>query len=255
MRKLLILIVGLVVLVPLGFIGGQIGWMQLNPATPGAAAEAALASSGDVEVSYEDPWLIFAPRGRPPATGLILYPGANSDVRGYAPLLRALAEAGYLGVGIQMPLRLALLRPEAAAEVPPAFPKVTRWIAIGHSMGGATISGYARDYPERLAGVILLDAYPLEGTTLADSPLPVWHIHRARPDGSPPDKHAAHRHTFPPHAISVPIPGGNHMQFGSFVGGTYREDWEAQISEAAQLRQVEDAVLRAARAIAPPNDE
>lgn len=254
MRRFLLWIAGLIVLIPFGFIAGQTAWMQLNPAAPGAAALAALESSNAVEVSYTDPWLRFAPRGGLPTTGLILYPGANCDVRGYAPLLRALAEAGYLGIGIQMPLRLALLRPEAAADVPPVFPQVRNWIAVGHSMGGGVISRYAQDFPERLAGVILLDAYPLEGSTLANSPLPVWHIHRARLDGLPPDKHRARRHRFPAHAIWVPIPGGSHMQFGSFVGGIYKEDWEAQISEADQLRQIQAAVLRAVRAIAPPSD-
>lgn len=239
-------------LAPLGFIAAQTGWMQLNPAAPGAAALAALESDNSIAVSYDDPWLVFAPHDRLPTTGLILYPGANCDVRGYSPLLRALAEAGYLGVGIQMPLRLPLLRPDAAAEVPPAFPQVRRWIAMGHSMGGSIISGYAQDFPERLAGLILLDAYPLESSSLAESRLPVWHIHRARLDGSPPDKHTAMRHTFPAQAIWVPIPGGSHMQFGSFVGGTYVEDWQPQISEADQIREVAAAVLSAAVAIAPP---
>lgn len=252
MRKPLLWIVVSILLAPLAFFAVQTSWMQLNPAEPGAAAAAALESHHGVEVAYDDPWLVFAPRGEVPTAGLILYPGANCDVRGYAPLLRALAEAGYLSVGIQMPLRLSLLRPAAAAEVPAAFPGVARWIAAGHSMGGSTISGYAQDHPERLAGVILLDAYPLEGGTLANSPLPVWHIHRARPDGSPPEKYTAHRHTFPSHAVWIPIPGGSHMQFGSFVGGTYKEDWEAQISEADQLRQVAAALVRAALAIAPP---
>lgn len=254
MRRFVLPIFALILLLPLGFFAVQIGWMQLNPAMPGAAASAALESGDGVEVSYDHPWLVFAPRGELLTTGVILYPGANCDVRGYAPLLRALAEAGYLSVGIQMPLRLALFRPDAAAEVPSAFPQIRRWIALGHSMGGGTISAYAQDYPERLAGAILLDAYPLEGGSLANSPLPVWHIHRARLDGSPPDKHVAHRDRFPADAIWVPIRGGSHMQFGSFAGGTYKEDWEAQIGEAEQLREVEAAVLRAAFAIAPPGD-
>lgn len=254
MRKLLLTIIALIALVPLGFSAAQIGWLQLNPAEPGVAASAALEPGDGIDITYDDSWLIFAPAGARPTTGLIFYPGANCDVRGYAPLLRAMAEAGYLAVGIQMPLRLSILDPEAAAELPAAFPQVKRWIAAGHSMGGGSISGYAHDHPERVAGLILLDAYPLERSTLADSPLPVWHIHRARLDGSPPDKLAAMRHTFPAGSVWLPIPGGSHMQFGSFIGGTYEESWQAQIGEADQLRQVEAAVLRAALAIAPPTE-
>jgi len=254
MRRVLLWIVALVVLVPVGFTVVRVGWMQINPAEPGPAALEALQPGRGVDVSRREGWLVFTPPGGPPATGLILYPGANCDIRGYAPLLRALAEAGYLAVGIQMPLRLSILDPEAAAEVPPAFPEVARWILAGHSMGGAVGGGYAHDHPERLAGAILLDAYPLESDTLADSPIPVWHIHRARADGSPPAKFAAMRHVFPDEGPWVPIRGGNHMQFGSFVGGTYDEEWDAQITEAEQLRRVKAAVLRAALAIAPPGE-
>lgn len=249
MRKFLLWAVAIVVLAPIVFTAATIGRMQLNPALPGPAAEAALVSGDAVRVSTDDDWLVFEPQA-PAGIGVVFYPGANCDVRGYAPVLRALAEAGYTVVGVQMPLRLSLLAADAADEVPPAFPEIERWILMGHSMGGAVGGGYVHDHPEAVAGAILLDAYPLESDSLADAGVPVWHVHRARPDGTPSAKFVKMRHVYPADSTWVPIPGGNHMQFGSFVGGTYDEEWPAEIDEAAQLELVKAAVLDAARAIA-----
>ena len=39
---------------------------------------------------------------------------------------------------------------------------------------------------------------------------------------------------YPPDSVWVPVPGGNHMQFGSFDGGAYVEEWEPSISREAQ---------------------
>jgi hypothetical protein len=49
----------------------------------------------------------------------------------------------------------------------------------------------------------------------------------------------------------VPIPGGIHMYFGSFVGGAYKEQWTPSISREAQHVQVIDGTLRALHALAP----
>jgi hypothetical protein len=80
-------------------------------------------------------------------------------------------------------------------------------------------------------------------------PKPVWHIHRARPDGSPPPAFVAERGEFPPGSVWVPIRGGIHMQFGSFAEGGYREDWAAGITRAAQQAQVARETVRALEAM------
>ena len=87
---------GLALLVIL--VVGYLYWTQANKALP--APEALVAMRSDDRVTVEDGrFLMFRPAGVSPTTGLIFYPGAACDVRGYAPVLRRVAERGYLVVG------------------------------------------------------------------------------------------------------------------------------------------------------------
>lgn len=43
-----------------------------------------------------------------------------------------------------------------------------RFVLIGHSMGGATVTQFALDHPEMLRGLVLLDPAPLAGRPLSD---------------------------------------------------------------------------------------
>lgn len=241
------LAIGLVTLVLVG-VAGLYAMSQARLARPTPDALAALASDGEVAVSQER-WLVFRPAGTRPDTGVIFYPGANCDVRGYAPVLRRIAAAGYLVVDLPMPFDFAIFAPDRAAAVPSAYPEIRRWVIIGHSMGGAMAGRYAQRNPDKLAGVVLWDSYPPAGNSLADSSLPVWHIHRALPDGTPAEKFTRNRSLFPPDSVWVPIPGGIHMYYGSFDGGAYVEEWQPTISRAQQQDLAVDATLRALRAM------
>jgi pimeloyl-ACP methyl ester carboxylesterase len=218
----------------------------------GAAPDALAAMNPDdrVEIS-DDGWVVFRPRGRTPDTGVILYPGANCDVRGYAPVLRPLAEQGYLVVDLRMPFDFAIFAPNRALAVKKAFPSIRRWVLIGHSMGGAMAAMFVHDHPDAVAELVVWDSYPPGFASLADARIPVWHVHRATPDGRPPASFAERRGLYPATSTWVPIPGGIHMYFGSFVGGAYQEQWTPSISREAQHAQVTDATLRALRALAP----
>jgi dienelactone hydrolase len=206
---------------------------QSSTARPAPEALAALESDGRVVVD-DGRYVVFRPAGAEPTTGLILYPGASCDVRGYAPVLRRIAARGYLVVGVPMPLNMAIFAPNRADDVRAAFPAVQRWVVAGHSMGGAMAARYAHRHPDDLAGLILWDSYPAASDTLVELPYPVWHIHRATVDGRAPDKFENMRHLFPVTSRWVPVPGGIHMQFGSFIGGGYQEEWTATITALEQ---------------------
>ena len=83
------------------------------------------------------------PAGATPRAGLILYPGANCDIRGYAPVLREVPAQGYLVVAISMPFDFSLVAPDAADEVGAALPDIDDWMAAGHPSGGAMAGYYA----------------------------------------------------------------------------------------------------------------
>lgn len=230
--------------------GGLWYWATTSEAKPAPAAMVAMQSDGRVAVT-DGEFVVFRPVGSEPDTGLILYPGAPCDVRGYAPLLRRIAARGYLVVGVQMPLDLSILAPDRADAVRAAFPGIRHWVIAGHSMGGAMAGRYAHLHPDDLAGVILWDAYPPSSDPLTNVHYPVWLIHRATPDGRPPKKFVELRDLFPADGTWVPLPGGIHMQFGSFVGGGYKEDWKASISPEAQHDLIVTATLNALLAMAP----
>ncbi len=233
MKRILKILAIVVIGVPLlGF-----GWLWYstgkNRAIPAEDALAALATDATVIVDAGD-WLVMRPGASEPAVGLIVYPGAHCDIRGYAPVLREIAARGYLVVGVSMPFDFSIFAPNRADEVRDAFPQIRQWVIAGHSMGGAMASRYAFGHQQDLAGLILWDSYPPGSNSLADSRLPIVHIHRATLDGEPPQKFIEQRHLFPPASRWVPISGGNHMYFGSFIGGAYEEEWEAVIEREQQ---------------------
>jgi len=239
-KKFLKIFAVIVVALPILAFGWLTYTTEKNRATPRPEAIAALESDDTVQVEL-DGWLIMRPIAGEPTTGVIVYPGANCDIRGYAPVLRRIAAEGYLVIMVSMPFDFAIFSPGRADVVREAFPDIERWVIAGHSMGGAMAGRYAFLNQDDLAGLILWDSYPPEGNSLADSDLPVWHIHRARPDGAPAQKFLDARYLFPESSIWVPIPGGIHMYYGAFDGGGYVEEWEPEISREAH----QDIAVRA----------
>lgn len=242
MKTFLKILAAIVVIVPLIAFGWLSYSTQKRLASPAEDALAALVADESVLVEPGD-WLVMRPAGVEPAVGLILYPGANCDIRGYAQVLREVAAQGYLVVAVSMPFDFSIFAPNSADDVREAFPEIRQWVIAGHSMGGAMAARYAFDHQDVLAGLILWDSYPPEANSLADSRLPVVHIHRATLDGRPSQKFEQQRHLFPDSSLWVPIPGGNHMYFGSFEGGGYQEEWDAVIPRDAQQGIVSAATL------------
>jgi len=196
MKKILKILAGVVIGIPLLAFGWLVYSTDKNLATPTNDALAALVSDEAVSVKSGD-WLIMRPATATPMTGVILYPGANCEISGYAPVLRNIAAAGYLVVVVSMPFDFAIFAPDRADEVRAAFPEIDRWVLIGHSMGGAMAGRYAFQHQDDLAGLIMWDAYPPESNSLADAALPVVHVHRANSEGVPPQSFLDTRPLFP----------------------------------------------------------
>jgi pimeloyl-ACP methyl ester carboxylesterase len=224
-----------------------LGLMRHADAAPEALT--ALKPGDDVMVE-EGRYIVLRPRRNAEKMGVIFYPGAYADARGYATTLRPVALAGYRVVIVPMPLEFAMFGLNRALAVQAAFADIHRWVLIGHSLGGAMAATFASIHPDALAGLVLWDSYPTSAASLANYPRPVWHVHRATPDGKPPAAFAERRNLFPANSQWLPIPGGIHMYFGSFDGGGYREDWAPSISRDAEHQLVIAATLRALDGIA-----
>ncbi len=238
MRTLKRILLGLLIVL-IVVIAGFVIW-GLTPSGPMPEALAAMESSQTVNVTEGD-WLVFEPAGVVPSAGFIFYPGGHVDYRSYAPLARALAEAGYLAVITPMPLSLAVFNPGAAQAVIDAYPQIETWLIGGHSLGGAMAANFAARNPGALDGMALLASYPASSDDLSQSAVQVASIY-ATLDGltSAADIDAS-RLLLPADTGWVEIEGGNHAQFGWY--GEQRGDNPATISREDQQAQVLQAIL------------
>ena len=234
--------VTLIVFVSLGVLSFVVGftlWIgDVHEAM--AEAEASLESDAHIQVDT-DPWISFQPRGKTATTGLIVYPGGRVAPEAYAPPARVIAEAGHLVVIPPMPLNLAVLDIDKAAEIADAYTQIESWAIGGHSLGGAMAAQYAGHHPDQIDGLILWASYPAESNDLSDRDLAVVSIYGTRDGLADPDTVLAARDNLPPSAKWVAIDGGNHAGFGWY--GEQDSDLIATISREEQQELVVAATL------------
>ena len=236
----------LLLIVPLLLVGGFVAWAEAVPA-PMPDALAAVATDEEVNVST-DRWLVFRPKQSNAPVGLVLYPGGRVDPRAYAPAAHELARRGYLVAIVPMPLNLAFFNPSAAGDVIDAFPRVARWAAGGHSLGGAMAARFAYRSPDTVQGLVLWASYPAASDDLSGTELAVTSVYGTRDGLATLDKIDASRPLLPPDTSWVAIDGGNHAQFGWY--GPQRGDNEATISRKEQQEQIVDATEQLLRIVA-----
>ncbi|BES65036.1 alpha/beta hydrolase [Gottschalkiaceae bacterium SANA] len=151
--------------------------------------------------------------------GLIFYPGGKVEARAYLPLLKQLSDEGITCVLSEMPFNLAVFNTDAADQVYPLYPEIDHWFLAGHSLGGAMASSYAEKNVEKLDGLILLGAYPIN-----DADLPTIAIYGTEDIQLDIEKMRL--------AEEFVIDGGNHAYFGNY--GEQEGDGLALISRQEQ---------------------
>jgi pimeloyl-ACP methyl ester carboxylesterase len=161
------------------------------------------------------------------------------DYRAYAPLLRAIAEQGYLVVLTPMPLNLAVFGIETAGLVLPAFPEIQRWAVGGHSLGGSMAAQYVTNHPGQVAGLVFWASYP--AASMVDNPAKVVSISASNDGLATPAKIADSHHLLAPTTSYVVIAGGVHAQFGSY--GVQPGDGIPTISQEAAWAQTVKATV------------
>ena len=228
--------ISLVVVLVAGLIIGILWATYARP--PLDEALAALESDSLVSVENE-PWLIFTPAETEPTTGLIFYPGGRIDPRGYATLLRPIAEEGYLVVVPSMPINMAIFKTGAADKIIDHFSEIESWAIAGHSVGGTSAAIYTAKNPERIAGLAIWASYPADSTDLSSALLPVYSIYGELDEGVDREGVGARKHLLPSDTVYVEISGGDHHQFGSYLvkdgvdhSTTPREIQQAEIIQA-----------------------
>jgi hypothetical protein len=233
-KILLIAVPAILLLAVLGFII----WGS-TPLAPTSEALAALQSNSIVKVENVQGWTVFRPASNPNHTGFIFYPGGRVDYRAYAPLLRAVAEQGYLVVLTPMTLNLAVFGIDTAAAVLPVFPEIQHWAVGGHSLGGSMAAQYVINHPGQLGGLVFWASYP--ASTMIDNPVQVLSISAGSDGLATPAKIDESRKLLSSSARFVVIEGGSHAQFGSY--GLQPGDGTPSIPPAAQWQQTVKATV------------
>jgi hypothetical protein len=227
-------------ILPVLALAGFLLWAGM-PLEPMPEALEALKAGPEVQVSVQEGRLVFLPEDEQPVTGFIFYPGGRVDPRAYAPAARAIASQGYLVALVPMPLNLAVFGADRAASVMESFPEIDRWAVGGHSLGGSMAARFARQHPDRVAGLVLWASYPADIDDLSGLDLRAASIYgtddgladQARLEGS--------RDLLPTGTRWTAVKGGNHAQFGWY--GQQPGDKPAGISRQEQQEQVLLATL------------
>lgn len=217
---------------------GFVGWASF-PLGPGQAAVAALQSDTVVSVETIQDWTVFRPLDKEVQTGLVFYPGGRVDYKSYAPILKAIAENGYLVVLVPMPLSMAFFAPDKADDVLAAFPEIQYWALAGHSLGGAMAARYCFTHPRKVQGLVLWASYPANTDSLVNQNLAVLSIYGSE-DGQV-EKIEQSSVLLPADTTWVEIMGGSHAQFGDY--GLQPGDGQASISPQQQWEQVTSATV------------
>jgi len=152
-------------------------------------------------------------------------------------MLEQLRENGLTCVLVKMPFRLAVFNIRAANAIYEQYPSISRCYLAGHSLGGAMASSYVPGNENKLAGLILLGAYPVN-----DSPIPTLAIY-----GSEDVQLDLSKLTEV--ANQLEIQGGNHAYFGNY--GEQAGDGAASISREEQQTQAVTAILAFVQSTSP----
>lgn len=219
--------------------GAFVVWGE-TPLGPAPEAQQALVSDNQVQVT-SNRWLVFAPAGSQPTTGLILYPGGRVDYRSYAPQARAIAAQGYLVVIPRMPLNLAVLDAGAAGDIIAAYPGIQNWAVGGHSLGGSMAANFAAANPGAVQGLVLWASYPAGSDDLSRQDLAAASIYGSDDGVASLEDVRSAAALLPASTLWVEVQGGNHAQFGWY--GPQGGDNPARIDPLAQQEQVVAATV------------
>jgi hypothetical protein len=230
-------------------LAAVLGFMiwAVTPSGPMPQAVAALDTDEHVTV-VRDGLIVFRPNEMAPTTGLVFYPGAHVDPVSYAPAMRALAEQGFLVVIAPMPLNLAVLDSDRAADVIAEFQEIRRWAVGGHSLGGAMAAAFVASDPAAVEGLVLWAAYPSSGDDLSAWEGQVTSVSATEDGLATPEDIVRTTPLLPAGTEFVTVDGGNHAQFGWY--GEQRGDGVATIGREDQQSQTVAATLRLLRALA-----
>jgi pimeloyl-ACP methyl ester carboxylesterase len=155
-----------------------------------------------------------------------------------------LAAKGHRVVLVTVPLRLAFMtwqaekvwsRTWAALEANPS----RRWVVGGHSRGGRMAAEFVHEYPEEVAGLLLVGTSHPKRLDLSHERLAVLKVYGSEDGLASEEEIDQFASNLPDHTEWVRVEGGNHAHFAWY--GFQFGDGSAHIARADQHRQLVQA--------------
>ena len=191
-------------------------------------AEVFLSDSTNIQ-SLGNMTVIYPDMNRDSKVGFIFYPGGKVEATAYIPLLDKISEEGITCILLKMPFNLAVFNVNAADKVFEEFPNIEKWFLGGHSLGGAMASSYVGKYFEKLNGLILLGAYPIN-----EADIPTLAVYGSEDEGLNISK-------LEETINKLEIIGGNHAYFGNY--GEQKGDGVAAITREEQQEIAAEVIV------------
>jgi pimeloyl-ACP methyl ester carboxylesterase len=215
-------------------------------------AKAAAVSDAIVAVSFNDGIWQYSHATALKPTTLLFFPGGLVDPRAYAPLARAVAEAGYPVLLVELPYRGAFGGAESVelqeriSSALALIPASQTIVTGGHSRGAVVASALLSSKSEQsrkpvFSGAVLIATTHPRDVDLSQLTVPVTKIVGTRDGLASPDKVRTNANLLPEHTHWLWIEGANHSQFGWY--GFQPMDRRATISATDQRRIMTDAVI------------
>ena len=194
-----------------------------------------LVSSDTVKVEEIDDAYFFDGPGD--SAAVIFYQGGKVEETAYAPLMHLMAEQGTDCFLMKLPLRMAELDANAADDIIERYrDRNYEWYLMGHSLGGTAAGTYTAYHPDKVRGLILLAAYPVNDQ---DSSCRLLSMYGDRDGVLETEAYNRQKTCWPPDSSELVISGGNHSGMGCY--GLQKGDNKATISSDEQQTQVAEA--------------
>ncbi|MDU5333332.1 alpha/beta family hydrolase [Enterococcus sp.] len=226
-KILLTVLIGIVVVM----VGG-VAYLKTQTYAPTERAQQT-AEKGE---SSRD-WLYF-PSNDKTKPMIIFYPGALVDPESYSLWAQTVAKAGYPVYILKMPLDLAVLAPNRGEKVLSEHPD-RDYVLGGHSLGGVMASRFAKEHPDKLAGMFFLASYPDEKGSLAGTEIPILSLTGENDKVLNRETYQKAKEDLPKSTDYQEIAGGNHAGFGAY--GAQKGDGTSTIDN--QNQQVAERLL------------
>ena len=204
---------------------------------PSVTAQSALKSVQGISYAEVNGDLVFTPDN--PIGGVVLYPGGRVSEKAYGLLASNIAAMGYKTVIIKAPLKLTILSNQAAKKYVDEE-GISEWVIAGHSLGGVSASRFVKKNPDKIKALVLLAAYPDEGTDLKDVGFKVYSLLGTKDAIVNMEKMKEARIRLPDTTVEVDIRGGNHSSFANY--GVQDGDSLPDIGYAEQQNFVLDVI-------------